>query len=71
MNPNILLRAKRNPDQWTFDPISHKQRNRVERLLAKANQFRRIATRSDKLKATTLVWRTKFTVSSSHVDQGT
>jgi transposase len=54
VNPNIPLRANRDPDAWAFDPVSYKQRNRVERLFGKAKQFRRIATRYEKLKVTYL-----------------
>ncbi len=54
MNPNIPLKTNRDPDLWAFDPDSYKERNRVERLFGKAKQFRRIATRYEKLKATYL-----------------
>lgn len=54
VNPNIPLRANRDPDLWAFDPDSYKERNRVERLFAKAKQFRRVATRYEKLKVTYL-----------------
>ena len=54
VNPNIPLRANRDPDRWALDPVSYKERNRVERLFAKAKQFRRIATRYEKLKVTYL-----------------
>jgi transposase len=54
VNPNIPLRANRDPDLWAFDPVSYKERNGVERLFAKAKQFRRIATRYEKLKVTYL-----------------
>jgi transposase len=54
VNPNIPLRANRDPEAWAFDPDSYKERNRVERLFGKAKQFRRIATRYEKLKATYL-----------------
>jgi transposase len=54
VNPNIPLRANRDPDLWAFDPVSYRERNRVERLLGKAKQFRRIATRYEKLKVTYL-----------------
>ena len=52
VNPNIPLKANRDPDRWAFDPVSYKERNKVERLFAEAKQFRRIATRYDKLKFT-------------------
>lgn len=54
VNPNIPLKANRDPEAWAFDPGSYKERNRVERLFGKAEQFRRIATRYEKLKATYL-----------------
>lgn len=52
VNPNITLRANRNPELWAFDPASYKERNRVERPFAEAKQFRRIATRYEKLEVT-------------------
>jgi len=54
VNPNIPLKANRDPDLWAFGPEGYRERNRVERLFGKAKQFRRIATRYDKLKATYL-----------------
>ena len=54
VNPNIPLRANRDPDTWTLDPDGYKERNRVERLFANLKQFRRIATRYEKLKVTYL-----------------
>lgn len=54
VNPNIPLRANRAPEAWAFDSVSYRKRNRVERLFGKAKQFRRVATRYDKLKATYL-----------------
>lgn len=54
VNPNIPLKANRDPDRWAWDPEGYKERNRVERLLGKAKQFRRIATRYEKLKVTYL-----------------
>ena len=41
-------------EPWPFDPGPYRQRNRVERLFGKLKQFRRVATRYDKLKATFL-----------------
>lgn len=52
--PNIPLKANRDPDAWAFEPESYKERNRVERLFAKVKEFRRVATRYEKLKATYL-----------------
>lgn len=54
VNPNIPLKSNRDPDRWHFDPVSYKERNRVERLFGKAKQFRRVATRYEKLKVTYL-----------------
>ena len=54
VNPNIPLRANRDQGRWAWDPIGYKERNRVERLIGKAKQFRRFATRYEKLKATFL-----------------
>jgi len=51
--PNIPNRSNR-VGLWAFLPEGYVERNRVERLLGKAKQFRRIATRYDKLKATYL-----------------
>jgi transposase len=39
---------------WPFDEAGYKDRNRVERLFGKVKQFRRVATRYEKLKATYL-----------------
>jgi len=54
VNPNIPLRSNRDPERWAWDEEGYRERNRVERLLGKAQQFRRIATRYDKLKRTYL-----------------
>ena len=54
VNPNIPLKANRDPDRWAFDPDSYEERNRVERLFGTAKQFRRVATRYEKLKVTYL-----------------
>jgi len=35
---------------WPFDPGAYRERNKVERLFAKLKQFRRVATRYEKLK---------------------
>jgi transposase len=47
--PNIPNKSNR-IDPWPFLPEEYVQRNRIERLFAKLKQFRRIATRYDKLK---------------------
>jgi transposase len=54
VNPNIPLRANRDPDAWAWEPEGYKERNRVERLFGKAKQFRRVATRYETLKGTYL-----------------
>jgi len=54
VNPNIPLKANRDPDRWSWYAEGYRERNRVERLIGKAKQFRRVATRYDKLKATYL-----------------
>jgi transposase len=52
VNPNIPLKSNRDPEAWTMDPQGYKERNRVERFFAKAKQFRRVATRYEKLRVT-------------------
>ena len=45
------LPNKRNRvDPWAFDRRAYRTRNRVERLIGKAKQFRRFATRYEKLR---------------------
>ena len=51
--PVIPNKANR-VDPWPFDPLAYRERNRVERPLGKLKQYRRVATRYDKLKATLL-----------------
>ncbi len=51
--PNIPNRRNRT-DPWPQDTEGYKERNRVERLFGKMKQFRRVATRYEKLKATFL-----------------
>jgi transposase len=41
-------------DPWPFDPTAYRERNKVERLINKLKQFRRVATRYDKLRITFL-----------------
>lgn len=48
--PNKVNRT----DPWPFDPGLYRDRNRVERLFAKAKQFRRFATRYEKLRGMSL-----------------
>ena len=54
VNPNIPLKSNRDQERWAWDPEGYKERNRVERLFGKAKQFRRVATRYEKLKVTYL-----------------
>lgn len=50
-----VIPNKRNRiDPWPFDPAAYRDRNKVERLFGKLKQFRRVATRYEKLKATFL-----------------
>jgi transposase len=51
--PNIPNKRNRT-EPWPFLPDEYMQRNRIERLFAKLKQFRRVATRYDKLKETFL-----------------
>jgi transposase len=48
--PNVPNKKNR-LDPWPFMPDGYRQRNKVERLFAKAKQFRRFATRYEKLRA--------------------
>ena len=54
VNPNIPLKANRADAGWAWYAEGYRERNRVERLLGKAKQFRRVATRYEKLKQTFL-----------------
>jgi len=47
--PNVPNKKNR-LDPWPFMPDGYRQRNKVERLFAKAKQFRRFATRYEKLR---------------------
>jgi transposase len=49
--PQIPNRVNRT-EPWPFDPEAYKERNCVERLIFKLKQFRRIATRYEKLAMT-------------------
>ena len=51
--PNIPNRCNRT-DPWPFVADGYVERNRVERLFGKLKQFRRVATRYEKLKETFL-----------------
>ena len=50
----VIPNKKNRAEPWPFDPRPYRERNRVERLFAKLKQFRRAATRYEKLKATFL-----------------
>lgn len=54
VSPNIPLKANRDPEKWAWDEEGYKERNKVERLLGKLKQFRRVATRYEELKVTYL-----------------
>ena len=54
VNPNIPLKANRDPQRWAWYIEGYRERNRVERLFGKLKQFRRVATRYEKLKVTYL-----------------
>ena len=47
----VIPNRRGRPDPRPFDPVPYRDRNRVERLFAKAKQFRAFATRYDKLRA--------------------
>jgi transposase len=48
--PNIPNKSNR-IEPAPFDPVGYRDRNKVERLFAKAKQFRRFATRYEKRKS--------------------
>jgi transposase len=50
----VIPNKKNRTDPWPFDPVAYRERNRVERLFGKVKQFRRVATRYEKLKVTFL-----------------
>lgn len=50
----VIPNRKNRADPWPFDEVAYRDRNRVERLFAKLKQYRRVATRYDKLKKTFL-----------------
>jgi transposase len=50
----VIPNKRNRVDPWPFDPVAYRDRNRVERLFAKLKEFRRVATRYDKLKVTFL-----------------
>lgn len=52
-----VIPAKRNRvDPEPLDAAAYRERNRVERLFAKLKEFRRVATRYDKLRSSFLGW---------------
>jgi transposase len=53
--PVIPNRSNR-VDPWPFDKETYRERNCIERLVGKLKQFRRIATRYEKLAATFLAF---------------
>jgi transposase len=57
IEPVIPPKANRRKP-WPYDKESYKQRHKVERLFNKIKQFRRVATRYEKLKATFLAFVT-------------
>lgn len=52
--PQLAARSNRPDAPLATYPDAYRQRNRIERFFAKLKQFRRVATRYDKLKATFL-----------------
>ena len=50
----VIPNKRSRVDPWPFDKRAYRERNQVERLFAKAKQYRQVATRYDKLRATFL-----------------
>ena len=50
----VIPNKKNRTKPWPFELGPYRERNRVERLIGKAKQFRRFATRYEKLKTTFL-----------------
>jgi transposase len=50
----VIPNKKNRVDPWPFEPGPYRERNRAERLFGKLKQFRRAATRYEKLRATFL-----------------
>jgi transposase len=50
----VIPNKRNRTEPWPFDPVAYRGRNMVERLFGKLKEFRRVATRYDKLKATFL-----------------
>ena len=47
----VIPNRRNRTDPWAFDPDAYRERNRAERLVGRLKQFRRVATRYDKLAA--------------------
>jgi transposase len=47
----VIPNKSNRTEPWPFDAAVYRGRNKVERLFAKAKQFRRVATRYEKLKS--------------------
>jgi transposase len=47
----VIPNKSNRTEPWPFDAVVYRGRNKVERLFAKAKQFRRVATRYEKLKS--------------------
>ena len=54
----VIPNRKGRTDPWPEVPETYRERNRIERLFGKLKQYRRVATRYDKLKGTFLgfIW---------------
>lgn len=52
----VIPARKNRVDPEPLDGVAYRERNRVERLFAKAKEFRRVATRYDKRKRMYLGW---------------
>ena len=50
----VIARRANEPQQRDFDHPRYRERNRVERLINRLKQFRRVATRSEKLAVNSL-----------------
>ena len=50
----VIPNKRNRADPWPFDAVAYRDRNMVERLFGKLKEFRRVATRYDKLKVTFL-----------------
>jgi transposase len=50
----VIPNKSNRTEPWPFDPPAYRERNKVERLFGKLKQYRRVATRYDKLEVTFL-----------------